>query len=399
MMAFSARKNLLTICDKTVGDDTIPTIHGLRSISMGWVILGHTCIVSFKYSDNMSYRLLMEKEFLFQAINNGPYSVDTFFFISGLLVSFLYFRTTAKHDINKLTKSTGLTSNFLEFVGMIVYRFCRLTTPYFFILGVVQVAMKWFNSNSLFEPPSTDHINCPKYWWRNLLYINTLFPVKDMCMLWSWYLADDTQFYILGAVLLIMAVKHFWTSFGLLITFLISSWATTAYIAYTNMHIPNEDDPLALFDKIYDKPWTRLGPYLVGMAVGWILFKTDCKIHMKKVTVVLGWLISISVLAFLVFGLYGSKIGRVSGAAYSSMSHTAWALGLAWIVIACSTGYGGYVTKLLSWSLLYPFSRVTYCAYLVHPIVIRFTAMRLDSPVHLGFDMVVSNISFINSKN
>jgi hypothetical protein len=27
-------------------------------------------------------------------------------------------------------------------------------------------------------------------------------------MLWSWYLADDTQFYVLGAILLIIAVKY-----------------------------------------------------------------------------------------------------------------------------------------------------------------------------------------------
>lgn len=44
------------------------------------------------------------------------------------------------------------------------------------------------------------------------------------------------------------------------------------------------DDPLALFDKIYDKPWTRLGPYFVGMAVGWLLFKTECKMKMKPVS-------------------------------------------------------------------------------------------------------------------
>lgn len=48
--------------------------------------------------------------------------------------------------------------------------------------------------------------------------------------------------------------------------------------------MPNTDDPLALFDKIYDKPWTRLGPYLVGMIVGWILFKTNCKIKFTKVS-------------------------------------------------------------------------------------------------------------------
>lgn len=137
---------------------------------------------------------------------------------SGLLVSFLYFRTTAKVDVNKLTKTTGYLSNFIEFVGLLIYRFCRfvcskyhvvvhrnarcyglravlikqfstktifstahrLTAPYFFILGVVQLTMTWFHYNSVFDPPTDEHVNCPKYWWRNLLYINTLFPVQDM---------------------------------------------------------------------------------------------------------------------------------------------------------------------------------------------------------------------------
>lgn len=58
--------------------------------------------------------------------------------------------------------------------------FFRLTAPYLFTLGVVEVSMKWFNYNSVFEPPTMDHINCPNYWWRNILYINTLFPVEEM---------------------------------------------------------------------------------------------------------------------------------------------------------------------------------------------------------------------------
>lgn len=50
----------------------------------------------------------------------------------------------------------------------------------------------------------------------------------------------------------------------------------------------------------------------------------------------------------------------------------------------------GYVNDILSAPILYPFSRVTYCAYLVHPIIIRLTAMNMDSPLHLGKDSIVS---------
>lgn len=44
----------------------------------------------------------------------------------------------------------------------------------------------------------------------------------------------------------------------------------------------------------------------------------------------------------------------------------------------------GLVNKILSSTALYPFSRVTYCAYLLHPIVIRVMMMTMDRPLHLG---------------
>ncbi|XP_054729042.1 O-acyltransferase like protein-like [Anastrepha obliqua] len=390
LLSFSAITNFNAICDRNVGADTIPCIHGLRAFSMAWVILGHTCIVVFKYSDNMEMRKEVEKNFFFQAITNGPFSVDTFFFIGGFLVSYLYFRTNAKGKLNKLTKGTSeLAAGTAHFLGLVAYRFMRLTAPYMFVLGVVQVTMKYLAAYSIFDPPTMDHETCPKYWWRNLLYINTLFPVDQMCMLWSWYLANDTQFYIIGAIILIVGVRHFKLAAGTTLCFLVSSWITTAIIAFTNNHRPDTDDPLALFDKIYDKPWTRLGPYLIGMAVGWILFRTNCKIRLPRLTVATLWALALLNLFVLVFGLYRAELSQFMAAAYSSLSHSAWALSLAWITIACSTGHGGYINSLLSASCLYPFSRVTYCAYLVHPIVIRSMALNTDAPLHLGGDTMV----------
>lgn len=160
-------------------------------------------------------------------------------------------------------------------------------------------------------------------------------------MLWSWYLANDTQFYMIGAIILIVGVRHFKLSAITTLVFLVLSWITTAVIAFTNNHRPNTDDPLALFDKIYDKPWTRLGPYLIGMAVGWILFRTNCKIRLPKLTVATAWTLAMLNLFVLVFGLYKADLSQFTAAAYSSLSHSAWALSLAWITIACSTGYGG----------------------------------------------------------
>ncbi|XP_059468522.1 nose resistant to fluoxetine protein 6 [Neocloeon triangulifer] len=384
LVCFSVQRNARAIFDQSVGGDTLAPIHGLRFLSMVWVILGHSCIVIFKYADNTDFRGVVEREFLFQTISNAAFSVDTFFFISGLLFSFLYFRTTAKVDLNKITKATGLKSKGLQFFGLLAYRFGRLTAPYMFVLGVVQVSMRWFYHKSVFEPPTLDHENCPQYWWRNLLYINTLFPVKDMCMLWSWYLADDTQFYVLGALLMMVAVERFRTAALVFGGLMFSSWCTTAYIAFNNDHNPSMDDPLALFDKIYDKPWTRLGPYLVGMATGWLLFTMNCRLRLGKGGAALGWSVCAAVMLSLLYGLYDAQLDAYTSAAYSSLSHTAWALGTAWVIVACSTGHGGFVGRLLSAPSLYPMSRVTYCAYLIHPLIIRMMVMYVDSPLHLA---------------
>jgi peptidoglycan/LPS O-acetylase OafA/YrhL len=228
LLSFSLLRNFRAICDKAVGSDTISCIHGIRTFSMVWIILGHTCIVAFKYSDNMEFRKVVEKEFSFQTISNGAFSVDTFFFIGGFLVSFIYFRTNAKGNLEKLSKGTN--EFFLgtqHFFGLLAYRFIRLTVPYLYVLGLVEITMKYFASNSVFEPPANDHINCPKYWWRNIFYINTMFASSEMCMLWSWYLANDTQFYIIGAIILIIALKHFKFAASILCTLLVSAWVTT----------------------------------------------------------------------------------------------------------------------------------------------------------------------------
>ena len=39
---------------------------------------------------------------------------------------------------------------------------------------------------------------------------------------------------------------------------------------------------------------------------------------------------------------------------------------------------------------MYPLSRLTYCAYLVHPLIMMITVTQMDGPLHLHNDLVVS---------
>jgi hypothetical protein len=59
--------------------------------------------------------------------------------------------------------------------------FCsRLTPAYLFVLGLVEVTMRALHNDSVFEPTAMDHLNCENYWWRNALYINSLYPRREM---------------------------------------------------------------------------------------------------------------------------------------------------------------------------------------------------------------------------
>lgn len=172
------------------------------------------------------------------------------YFCSGLLVTVLFLRSedrkkerrvkkaeADKQDINK--NVNGFTNSALsisvisqqsfkedlldikakmytkgELLGMVksffvlfFYRVVRLTPAYGFVIGFTEVSLRYIYNQSVFDPAIPDHVTCDLYWWRNLLYINNLFTQREMCMVWSWYMANDTQFYVVGIILLLISVK------------------------------------------------------------------------------------------------------------------------------------------------------------------------------------------------
>ncbi|XKL67399.1 hypothetical protein PGB90_002890 [Kerria lacca] len=372
-------------------EESLTCVHGLRFLSLAWVIMVHTYLQVFTIAENKALRKLAERNFMFQTVSNATFSVDTFFFISGLLVTYLYFKSARKeiNDKGRRSFSTNWVTNLKKFFKLVGYRFLRLTPAYMFVLLIAEISMRWIHNWSVFEPQSQNHVSCDKYWWRNILYINSLYPMKDMCMLWSWYVSNDTQFYILGIIILLLSIRYFRLSAMMLFLSLVISWAVTISISLYYDYRAKIDDPFLLFDELYDKPWTRLGPYLIGMFAGWFIFKTKCKLNVSKITVIIGWFLSIFTLLALVYGLHLYPLAAVGSALYVSVGHSAWGAALAWIVIACCSGYGGFIDSFLSFKLLHPLSRLTYCAYLVHPIIMTTTNFQMNAPLHLQDSIVI----------
>lgn len=102
-------------------------------------------------------RIIAERTFIYQIVGNATFSVDTFFFISGLLVVLLFLRSEKNKKL-KLAEncnenlinhgshnkrdggffSASLRKSFL----FIFYRFLRLSPVYLFIMAFTELSMK-----------------------------------------------------------------------------------------------------------------------------------------------------------------------------------------------------------------------------------------------------------------
>ncbi|KAL5017425.1 hypothetical protein ScPMuIL_007014 [Solemya velum] len=81
---------------------------------------------------------------------------------------------------------------------------------------------------------------------------------------------------------------------------------------------------------------------------------------------------------------------------YVSTSRFFWSLPLAWVIFACACGYGGPVNVLLSWSVWAPLSKLTYCVYLIHPVVMMvYLLLRMNSIHYTEFNMVYLHVGHI----
>lgn len=125
---------------------------------------------------------------------------------------------------------------------------------------------------------------------------------------------------------------------------------------------------------VYIKPYCRIGPYLIGMLTGYAIHQTNGALSFTRRAVIVGWFAAVSAMLVVLYAMWNANTGVslppvAIAALYGAVSRTVWACGLAWIVVACMAGYGGYVSRLLSWRAIVPFSRLTYAAYIIHPVV------------------------------
>ena len=177
----------------------------------------------------------------------------------------------------------------------------------------------------------------------------------------------------------------------------------------------------------YYVPWTRCQPYIIGIITGFLLNKykdlTIEKTIVNRLVASIGWILAIITGLAIIYGLdvedtmfFGINApSRAENVIYGSFHRLAWAMCLAWLILACHYGLGGmkpgllystckntdiisgWINDFLSWEAFAPLSRLTFVMFLVHQSVINVLAAQFSfSYEGTPFFMVFTTHIFIS---
>ncbi|XP_012944913.2 O-acyltransferase like protein-like [Aplysia californica] len=100
------------------------------------------------------------------------------------------------------------------------------------------------------------------------------------------------------------------------------------------------------FTEFYLTPYTRIGPFVVGVLAGYLMARHGGQIAMKWYVVVIGWAVAVATGLAVVYGIHGDITAKDPSstevaALYNALARSAWAVAVSWVIIACTSGYGG----------------------------------------------------------
>ncbi|KAK8371735.1 hypothetical protein O3P69_016250 [Scylla paramamosain] len=258
----------------------------------------------------------------------------------------------------------------------------RLVPPIALTVGLCATVMRFLVGGPLnFLWNLGYYPNCQNYWWRDLLFLGNFYADEPVCLGQAWYLGTDTQLYLVAP--LIIFPLYFLKKFGKAWLFLLTAASAIipAAIIYqynlpptslTNLFLSMEKNNEYML-KIYPMPWTRASPWLVGVWLGYIIYRQgNNRYKMNALTVTVGWTVAAITGLLVVFGMYSYNRVVVpmpyevmTQVVYGGGHRLAWGAALAWMVFACHNGYGGLVDGFLSHPVWQPVSRLTYTTYLL----------------------------------
>ncbi|XP_060803881.1 nose resistant to fluoxetine protein 6 [Amyelois transitella] len=404
--SFSIYTNGQRLTTFSPNPNSLQCLDGIRTLAMLWVIVGHTFI-----TENFVINMLDGLQWLTSAnalwITVAPYTVDTFFMITGLL---LVYTTVGKLTGGKLLKNLHL---------FYLNRLLRL----FPLLGLT-VLLQASLLNIIFDGPYwtnvANHVRrCRDHWWATLLHVQNYAAPTTMCISHSWYVAIDVHLHIVSPLVLFWVLsKSRKTAWIALVASLAIIYGTTtyynAYKEFPGYNVATSYPSHKLQDymaNFYFNSFTRAAPFFVGMIFGNILSiwkEQKPKLHIALVLLL--WACTFTLFGLITYSVYQIKQSTwdnlVLDVIKNSYGRSAWAVALGWIILACVHGYAGPINWFLSLDVWKLPARLSYAMFLLHypfqftinstlvaPVFFSVPAYAFKSLAYIAFTFIVSFVA------
>ncbi|XP_055682064.1 nose resistant to fluoxetine protein 6-like isoform X1 [Lutzomyia longipalpis] len=388
LKSFSITENLIKLVKRGSDDLGLGCVNGIKTLAMTFIIAGHALAFIVGGPVQNPDFFLKQSQYMQNAfLLNSPLLVDTFLLLSGFLFARLL--------LVELEKRKGK----VNFGFLYIFRYIRLTPAYMAVLFLYMVMLHKLGSGPLWDARiGLEQERCSSSWWINLLYLNNYLGNDKLCMFQSWYLAADTQLFILAPLLLYPLWR--WRKVGI---YLFAVSATVSVLIPFVVTYVNNLDPtfLAFADEIADlsenfyfinyyiKTHMRATAYIFGLLTGFIVhymqeknlrISTKCHYFCWSIAVFFG---AASMFSIVIFYNPNYEFTRIGNALYAGLHRMGWSFFTSWIVFVCVTGRAKPLHRFLASRIMAPFSRLTYCAYLTNGLVELYMATTIRTPKYL----------------
>ncbi|KAF8764591.1 Nose resistant to fluoxetine protein 6 like protein [Argiope bruennichi] len=331
---FSIQTNARQILSTDTDQEHMDYIDGIRVLIFLCIFITHFFMFTARALRNIDYNFQIILEMpIIQFYEHTALALDTFVLVSGFLTAYSF--------SNYFEKNNGKIPWFLFYTR----RFVRITPVYMAVLGFYTTLFTYINSSPVWPTYDTNPV-CRKNWIWNLLYINNFIAHHNQCMSMTWFLGCVMQLYVISPLFMIP----------------LNRWPRIGYILSVGWQ---------MVDEMHQKTYVKLTPYIIGILLGYYLHRRKLSEKNSLLTLTFGWIIYAIQIWFCLFALENREESVWESAVYNGLKGLVFSCSFSWIVFVCATKQGGFINKLLSYPMLKPIARLSFCAFLIETIVLE----------------------------
>ncbi|XP_037560106.2 nose resistant to fluoxetine protein 6-like [Dermacentor silvarum] len=367
VLAFSAAastRELFHVAERTNADHySLRFLYGMRTISLGHIVLGHCCQV---VSDTWARMLnLIISTRLGNLILPAAYnSVDTFFFLSGFLLCL----AVTKQKRNRT----------LVFIIAVCRRLIRTGVPIFFVITCIFVLPRFVTGPDAKTFFQKFYDEMGENWWHLIIPIRNFFDMTERSvMIHLWYVSADFQLFVVSLLVLQLLKSQKRLAMGAFIGLSLLGCAIALWTATNPDVLPFITYPaftitamLETMNKYYMRPFYHAVCFFSGCMTLLILdnFKN---LKISKTANAVGWFVATScaICVVLMKAPWYKRQDPTSEAVkllVAFFDRVLWSIFLSWFTLACATGRGGFVARVLSSDVFVPLGKLSFGVYLIH---------------------------------